>query len=72
MARPKDFFAENQTLFSSALGTKDQQEKFNLYGGLSLLAEQLDAINSTLKNMETRIYNIENKILDIEHQIRYK
>ncbi|MFH0940541.1 MAG: hypothetical protein V1840_01650 [Candidatus Omnitrophota bacterium] len=61
-AMPRDFFAENQRLFSSATGDAEQQEKFNLYGGLYALAEQLDNISISLRNIETRLYNIESKL----------
>lgn len=52
MANPKDFFAENYRLFSNP---QTEPERFNLYGGLVALSNQID-------DMERRIRSIEQNI----------
>jgi hypothetical protein len=48
MTRPKDFFTENHQLFSNP---STEQERFNLYGGLVALCNQID-------DMERRIRSV--------------
>lgn len=67
MARSKDFFAENQNLFSSA---QNEPEKYNLYGGLYALAEEVENLNRTLRDIEGTLNNIQNRLQYLESCIK--
>ena len=53
----KNCFAENLRLFAPA---ETQPEKFNLYKGLSELADTLTRIESDLADIKDRLRRIEN------------
>ena len=62
MARPVNFFVENQNLFSNSRGDAEQQEKYNLYGGLAALSNQIEEIERKIRNLESYIINIQNSL----------
>ncbi|GAH54496.1 unnamed protein product [marine sediment metagenome] len=61
-------FNENFNLFGSDPGT--QTEKYNLYAGLTDLAEGLKKIRNKLNNIDQRTQYIENRIRYIEKKIK--
>jgi hypothetical protein len=52
MARPRDFFSENAQLFSNP---NTEQERFNLYGGLIALSDQIDDMGRRIRSIEQNI-----------------
>lgn len=55
MATPRAFFQENLNLFTNPQGTPEQQEKYNLYGGLMALARQIEDIELKVRNIEQAV-----------------
>jgi len=49
MANPKDFFIENSQRFANP---DTEPEKFNLYGGLTAICNQLSDIENRLRKIE--------------------
>ncbi|MFB3919241.1 MAG: hypothetical protein ACE14U_04135 [Candidatus Velamenicoccus archaeovorus] len=65
MGNISKFFEENLQLFANPQGTQEQQEKFNLYGGLAALA-------SAVENLEHEVRNIQNQLNNIQSSIRLR
>jgi len=60
------FFEENQQLFSNPHGTTEQLEKFNLYGGLTVLARAVEDMENRQRNIESQLNYIQTSIHSIK------
>lgn len=57
MATSADFFRENAQLFSNP---RTEAERFNLYGGLINLADQIDQMDRKIRNIEDIVVRMAN------------
>lgn len=62
MGHISKFFIENQNRFSNPNGNAEQQERFNLYGGLTAMAETIEDLENKIRHLDSQINYLQSRM----------